>query len=254
MAADAACTSAFARPVERRAADGLRIAGEQCRGEACFSSMAPAGAARFLGFRDCRWFVAAVVLIVAGLLAQFYWPSGSGRCPIALRVVSVEPTPGADARRDEMSLVTLSIGRADSRSRGLEHCYYLRSATNAIQAKVGNRWVGVGGSVACALAAHGRHERVLLMPGKAEACRVRFTYASTIPSLKWRLSLLAERLEMATGSIMPSTFWIWAYNRQVRPSSNWTEVTVELPFPPASAAAAPGSAVRDAATYADPAS
>ena len=119
MAVGVSCTSASARSPERRVADGLRIAGEQCRGEACFSSMAPAAAARFLGFRDCRWFVAAVVLIVAGLLAQFYWPSGSGRCPIALRVVSVEPTPGADASADEMSLVTLSIGRAESRSRGL---------------------------------------------------------------------------------------------------------------------------------------
>jgi hypothetical protein len=195
-------------------------------------SIGPLGRSYFWDMRMRKVLAAAVAIAVAALLVAIIWPARPGRCPLVLEVASIEPAGIFDDAGAEMWMASLSISNSDTRPRSPENGLYVRDSSRAIEAKVANRWIEEEGGMACRLDPHDKCTRVFLLPADTESCRVRLKYAATSISLKWRLSGPIERLARIGHLRLPANYWTWMYRVPFRPSSNWKEMTVELPMPP----------------------
>jgi hypothetical protein len=156
--------------------------------------------------------------------------------PPRLNVVGIEAAGVADEEGMEMWLVTLSISNANNvpfdpeNTRYVKSCLYVEDGARAIEARVTNNWVGIRSGLACWMSPGQKHEKSFLMPEGASSCRVCLKYTNAV-MYSGRLAGLARRLPRFLRSRLSNSFWQWAGFARYRPSSNWQEISIEIPFP-----------------------
>ena len=180
-----------------------------------------------------RRLVAIVVPVVgvAGLLAAWMW---SSRCPVELKLVSMEPSGILDDTEKEFSLVTLGV-RPFHRGSFVFADQYI-----TVEAKVANRWVETRNRSTLIWTEPGNDREVqFLLPFGAQACRLHLKYAPESLSLRlWRhLGLRWQRKVYASPKLV---HWFWPKQNSIL-RSNWRSIRPELAFPQKSAWLAPPS-------------
>ncbi len=186
-----------------------------------------------------RVLASGMALILVGLLVVLIWPAHTERRPPVLHLVSMEPAAMFDDI-GEMWLVTLSISNPDNAPRP-ENTLFVKDTGRAIEAQVGNRWIGVEGTLACYLPVgqkHETHETLLLMPAGTHSCRLSLQYTGSSASfrgrpVKGRLLWLAERLPQFIRFRLSYKVWRWLGFNRYEPRSDWRQIIVELPLRPA---------------------
>jgi len=143
----------------------------------------------------------------------------------------MEPAEIYDDTGAELWFATLSLSNSDTRPRRPENGLYVKNGSRPIELKVANRWTEVEGGFACKLDPQDKCSRGFLLPPGAESCRLRLDYARAV-FIKGRKAWFAERLSGWIRFRMSYKFWRWAGFSQYGPSSNWREITLELPLPP----------------------
>ena len=180
-----------------------------------------------------------MAVILVGLLVVLIWPARTEPRPPVLNLVSMEPA-GMFDDIGEMWVVTLSISNPDNAPR-YENDLFVKDTGRAIEAQVGNRWIGVEGTLACYLPVgqkHETHETLLLMPAGTHSCRLSLQYTGSSASfrgrpVKGRLLWLAERLPQFIRFRLSYKVWRWLGFNRYEPRSDWRQIIVELPLRPA---------------------
>lgn len=115
--------------------------------------------------------ISAVIGGIATLLAMSVWLR---RCPIELRVVSVEPSSMIYFGEKKAIVVTLSVRNSAS--------VFATYDIPTFEAKVGGRWIemqqvpGFPGTPGGGMSPGMKREETLVMPPGTEVCRVRLRY------------------------------------------------------------------------------
>jgi hypothetical protein len=166
--------------------------------------------------------ISAVMAGVATLLAMSIWRL---RCPVEVKVVSVEPSAMMSDDGKEIIRVTLSVSNRDSVS-----VMFDRVAT--LQAKVEDRWVEVKQVINLGRIAPDRiSEKMLVMPGGAKACRLQLNYQSEI----WKVRLMVS-LGLTGRKLVAKSPWLckWVWPDQwktMRTPPRWKQITLEVLLP-----------------------
>jgi hypothetical protein len=178
---------------------------------------------------DRRVLGIAFAVFIAGALSVVVWGSRPGHCPLVLNIASVEPAGIDDDTSEEMWLVNLRISNSDGRSPSPQNRLYVKSSGSA------NRWIGVEGTMHCALDPGEKCERLLLLPARADACRVCVKYTGASLLFRAELRRIVERMPSWIRFRVSHKFWGWVGFGDYGPSGHWREINVELPFRPKSA-------------------
>jgi len=171
-------------------------------------------------------------VILAVSLLVLIWPTRTAPRPPALSLLSVEPADGfTDDDGTEMLLVTVSLSNPNA-SRP-ENFLYISNSGRGVEARVVNRWVGVGGRLDCGLSPGQKSRWMFVMPAHAGVCRVCVKYAGASLSMAARVRKLLEHIPWRLRSgISPRIWWM---GRDFSPTPPWREIHLEIALPPASA-------------------
>src|SRR4051794_7581090 len=175
-----------------------------------------------------------VGLVVAAILAMLFWPSkGTSKAtPPKLILLSVEPAGIIDDNGAELSLVKFAVRNPDPGNIPNLTTLNVKDSGSPIEVKAKNGWTIVEGTSQTIgdydFRSRPISERFLLVPEGAESCRFRLKYASTVLTFNGYLLRSIERLPLGIRRKVPITLW---YSRRYKPSSNWQEITLELPLP-----------------------
>src|SRR5262249_4645454 len=107
---------------------------------------------------------------------------------------------------------------------------YVEDGLEPIEVHVTNRWVAITGRLGCHMSPGDLHTTAWVVPAGADACRASLKYTN-YELYRGRLAVHARRLPRGLRSRLPVRFWQWAGLPQSRPSSNWQEIKIEVPFP-----------------------
>jgi hypothetical protein len=176
--------------------------------------------------------LAAVTVAAAGLLGLLASAALRSRCPVDLKLVSIEPGGMVDDDGTELWLVTLSISNRSAST------LTVANESASAQAKVTSRWVEA--EYLSSIGDLGRHatkQVLLLVPFSTDACRLGIKY---LPEpLHLRLMRMSAKLGLWRYS------WYRALARRVFPvgwleplrsdfigrSPHWRLMTPDVTFP-----------------------
>ena len=182
-------------------------------------------------FMSLRRVIAGMAVFAAlGLLAVLVWPAHARRSPSVLNLKRVEPAGILDEDGSEMWFASLSISNSENSLRSPENYLYVKD----IEARVGNRWIGVEGPFPRPLAPGQEDEYLVLISAHSDPGKVRFKYTGAsiaLRSFKGPLRWLAERLPKLVRFRLPHKIWQWLGFNNYEPSSDWRQISVELSRP-----------------------
>jgi hypothetical protein len=156
------------------------------------------------------------------------------RCPIELKLQSLEHAVIIDDQGQELWFMTLSIRN----KRGLP--LVCDGNKTRLQIKIRNEWVEVAEPFRFGwLSASAAKQCLVVVPHGVDACRLRLRFSYQHTRLGWILWGWADRVFPRAANAFAT--WMWRVNRaqwsrffnagQFRPS-NWREITKEVSFPP----------------------
>jgi len=185
--------------------------------------------------RARRIFAVAIVVCLVALLTMLLWPGQMKLDPPSISIVSIERAGVDDDEGKEMWLVTVGIHNPNSAPFADESLYvakflYVEDEGQPIEVHVTNRWVAITGRLGCDVRPGDMQTTAWVVPGGADACRASLKYTN-FELYSGRLAVHARRLPRALRSRFPASFWQWAGLPRSRPSSNWQEIKIEVPFP-----------------------
>jgi hypothetical protein len=134
-----------------------------------------------------------------------------------------------------MWLVTLKIWNPNNVPYDPENSVYIKSylfvedGARPIEANAANSWIAIKGGLGCRMGPGAKHETSLLVPAGANSCRASLKYTHAV-MYGGGLARLARRPPRFF-SRLPNSFWQWAGFSRYRPSSDWREINIEVPFP-----------------------
>jgi hypothetical protein len=170
------------------------------------------------------------IFIGVALLAAAVLFVGRGASPVPVISISrIEPAGIFADNGGEWQLVTLSI-REQTNQSARPARLFLEGVSEAVEAKVADRWVGVDASLwnRCELWPGLCRERSVAMPPDAVACRLRVRYSRAVLTERqcyWLLRRLPAWLPFDP-SIRDGL-----RKKTYQPGGNWQKLQVELPFP-----------------------
>jgi hypothetical protein len=149
--------------------------------------------------------------------------------------VRVENAGVDDDEGEEMWLITVSIRNPNNAPFSDEILHVKKSldvenGLQPIEVHVTNRWIAITGGLGCHMSPGDMHTTAWVVPAGADACRASLKYTN-FELYRGRLAVHARRLPRSLRSRLPASFWKWAGLPQSRPTSNWQEIKIEVPFP-----------------------
>ena len=187
--------------------------------------------------RTGRIVAVAIVVCVIAVVTTLLWPERTKIDPPSVSIVKVENAGVDDDEGKEMWLVTVIIRNPNNASFADENLHvrkslYVEDRQQPIEVHVTNRWVAIRGGLGCHMSPGDMHTTAWVVPACADAFRASLRYTN-FELYRGRLAVHARRLPRSLRSRLPASFWQWAGLPQSRPSSNWQEIKIEVPFPSA---------------------
>jgi hypothetical protein len=183
--------------------------------------------------RKRRIVAGVIVVCVVAVVTLLLWPERTKIEPPAVSVAKIESAGVDDDEGKEMWLVTLSI-RNPNNARFADEGIYTKKSLYVedgapIEFRVTNSWVAIKGGLGCYMSPGDKHETAFAVPAGANACRVFLKYTHGV--MYRRSAGLAMRLPHYLRSRIPNGLWQWLGYARHRPSSNWQEINIVVPFP-----------------------
>lgn len=180
-----------------------------------------------------RRILAGVIIVCLVAVTTLLRPGRTKIIPPVVSVVRIESAGVDDDEGEEMRLVTLSIRNPNNAPFSNERLVVEKSLcvedVRPIEVRVTNSWVTVKGGLGCYMSPGDKHETAFVVPAGANSLRasLKYTHAEIY---KGRLNVLARRLPRFLRRRLPMALWQWTGFPQSRPSSDWQEVNIEIPF------------------------